>query len=54
MDQVVEALEDTIDDDYVEDDEYEYDAEYEFDANECVMEWSEEFGEFDDELRDQI
>ena len=27
VDQVVEALEDTIDDDYVEDNEYEYDAE---------------------------
>ena len=54
VEQVVEALEDTIDD-YVEDDEYEYDAEYEFDADECVMEGSdEEFGEFDDELRDQI
>ena len=49
VDQVVEALEDTIDDDYVEDDEYE------FDADECVMEGcDEEFGEFDDELRDQI
>ena len=55
VDQVLEALEDTIDDDYVEDDEYEYDGEYEFDADECVMEGSdEEFGEFDDELRDQI
>ena len=49
VNQVVEALDDTIDDDYVEDDEYE------FDADECVMEGSdEEFGEFDDELRDQI
>ena len=49
VDQVVEALEDTIDDDYVEDDKCE------FDADECVMEGSdEESGEFDDELRDQI
>ena len=51
VDQVVAALDNTID----EYDGYDEDVEYEFDADEPMMEGSdEEFGEFDDELRDQI
>ena len=51
VDQVVAALDDTIE----ECDGYGEAAEYEFDADEPMMEGSdEEFGEFDDELRDQI
>ena len=54
VNQVIDALDTTTTEDCDSFDENE-DAEYEFDADEPIMEGSDdEFGEFDDELRDQI
>ena len=54
VNQVIDALDATTTEDFECYDENE-DAEYEFDADEPIMEGSDdEFGELDDELRDQI